>query len=70
MHKLFQSVELSKLSIPSNIEDKLADFGVRKELIKSNCAEDVLAKMKTVILNDPIVFVKLLVSQGFDLWFT
>ena len=70
MHKLFQSIDLSKLTIPSDIEDKLADFGIRKETLKSNTIEDVIAKMKTIVQHDPIAFTKLLVSQGFDLWFT
>jgi len=26
--------------------------------------------MRSIILHDPIVFTKLMVSQGFDLWFT
>ena len=70
LHKLFQSIDLAKLSIPSDIEDKLADFGIRKETLKSNTTEDVIGKMKAIIQHDPITFAKLLVSQGFDLQFT
>ena len=70
LHKLFQSVEIGKLSIPADIEDKLADFGIRKETLKSNSTEDVLAKMKTILMVDSAVFFKLLVSQGFDFWFS
>ena len=70
LHKLYQNVDLGKLRIPSSIEDKLADFGIRKETLKSNSTEDVIAKMRSVTMHDPIVFIKLLVSQGFDLWFT
>ena len=70
LHKLFQTIEINKLSIPREIEDKLADFGVRKETLKSNSPEDVIAKMKTIVMTDPISFFKLIVSQGFDFWFT
>ena len=48
----------------------MADFGIRKETLKSNSDEDVLAKMKALVQNDPICFFKLIVSQGFDLWMT
>ena len=65
---MFQTFEVGKLTIPSDIEDKLADFGVRKETLKSNSAEDVIAKMRTIVLTDPIAFYKLLISQGFD-WY-
>ena len=68
--KLFQSIQPSKLSIPSNIEEKLADFGIKKETISTDSADDFLQKMRSVIMHDPLVFVRLLVSQGFDLWFT
>ena len=61
---------MSKLAIPREIEDKLADFGIRKETLKSNSAEDVIAKMRTIVLTDPIAFFKLIVSQGFDFWLT
>lgn len=69
-HKLFQTIEISQLQIPRDIEDKLADYGIRKETLKSNSTEDVIAKMKTIVLNDSISFFKLVVSQGFDLWLT
>ena len=49
LHKLFQSIDLAKLCIPSDIEDKLADFGIRKETLKSNTTEDVIGKMKAII---------------------
>ena len=67
---MFQVIDISKLSIPRDIEDKLGDFGVRKETLKSNSSEDVLAKMKTIVSADPLAFMKLLVSQGFDFWLT
>lgn len=67
---MFQTFEAGKLAIPSDIEDKLADFGVRKETLKSNSAEDVIAKMRTILLTDATAFYKLLVSQGFDFWLT
>ena len=70
MHKLFQVIEISKLSIPRDIQDKLADFGIRKETLKSNGTDDVIAKMRTIVLTDPIAFFKLFVSQGFDFWLT
>ena len=61
---------MAKLAIPREIEDKLADFGIRKETLKSNSPEDVIAKMRTIVLTDPIAFFKLIVSQGFDFWLT
>ena len=67
---MFQGVDISKLSIPRDIEDKLGDFGVRKETLKSNSSDDVIAKMKTIVNVDPLAFMKLLVSQGFDFWLT
>ena len=70
LHKLFQTIEIEKLAIPSDIEDKLADFGIRKETLKSNSLEDVISKMKAIVQNDSITFFKLLVSQGFDFWLT
>ena len=38
--------------------------------MKSNSLEDVIAKMRTIVLTDTLSFFKLLVSQGFDLWMT
>ena len=58
------------MTIPSDIEDKLADYGVRKETLKSNSIEDVISKMKTIVQNDVIVFFKFIISQGFDFWLT
>ena len=58
------------MAIPREIEDKLADFGIRKETLKSNSSEDVIAKMRTIVLTDPIAFFKFIVSQGFDFWLT
>ena len=69
-HQLFQAIEINQLTIPKNIEDKLADFGIRKETLRSNSTDDVITKMKTIVLNDTIAFFKLLISQGFDLWLT
>lgn len=42
LHKVFQTADARELTIPRDIEDRLADFGVRKETLKSNRIEDVL----------------------------
>ena len=69
IHKNFQTIPLEHLSLPTD-EPLLEDFDITKESLKEDDFESVKQKLKILACADWRLFMKLLISQGYDLWLT
>ena len=65
----FKTIPLEHLKLPTD-EPLLSDFEITKESLKEADFETMQNLMLTVAQADWRLFMKILVSQGYDLWLT
>jgi hypothetical protein len=69
IHSNFKKIPLEYLSLPGD-EPLLADMQITKESLEKADFDAFQTLMDTLSVADARVFMKLLISQGYDLWLT